>query len=37
MNEIIENGLKTGEKESTKLIDEGFIQIRNIEVLDVHN
>ena len=37
VNEILEKGLKAGGTESTKLIDEGFMQIRNIEDLDGHN
>lgn len=37
VNEIIKNGLNAGGKESTPLIDEGFMQIRNIEDLDGHN
>jgi len=37
VNEIMENGLKAGGKEPTELIDEGFMQIRNIEDLDGHN
>ena len=37
LNEIIENGLKAGGKETTPLIDEGFMVIRNIEDLDGHN
>ena len=37
VNEIIENGLKAGGTESTSMIDEGFMQIRNIEDLDGHN
>ena len=37
VNEIMEKGLKAGGAESTKLIDEGFMQIRNIEDLDGHN
>jgi uncharacterized protein len=37
VNEIIEKGLKAGGTESTELIDEGFMQIRNIEDLDGHN
>lgn len=37
VNEIIENGLKAGGTESTPMIDEGFMQVRNIEDLDGHN
>ena len=37
LNEIIENGLKAGGTEPTQTIDEGFMQIRNIEDLDGHN
>ena len=37
LNEIIENGLKAGGNETTPLIDEGFMVIRNIEDLDGHN
>jgi len=37
VNEIIEKGLKAGGSESTPMVDEGFMQIRNIEDLDGHN
>lgn len=37
VNEIMEKGLKAGGTEHTELIDEGFMQIRNIEDLDGHN
>ena len=37
LNEIIENSLKAGGTEPTQTIDEGFMQIRNIEDLDGHN
>jgi len=37
LNEIIENGLKAGGTEQTQTIDEGFMQVRNIEDLDGHN
>lgn len=37
VNEIMENGLKAGGTEPTEYIDEGFMQIRNIEDLDGHN
>ncbi|MFT3704161.1 MAG: glyoxalase/bleomycin resistance/extradiol dioxygenase family protein [Agriterribacter sp.] len=36
VNEIIENGLKAGGTEPTPMIDEGFMQVRNIEDLDGH-
>ena len=36
MNEIVEKGLAAGGTEPTKLIDNGFMQIRNIEDLDGH-
>ncbi|MBS1669742.1 MAG: glyoxalase/bleomycin resistance/extradiol dioxygenase family protein [Bacteroidetes bacterium] len=36
VNEIIENGLKAGGKEPTPMLDEGFMQIREIEDLDGH-
>jgi uncharacterized protein len=36
VNEIIENGLKAGGTETTPVIDEGFMQVRNIEDLDGH-
>jgi predicted lactoylglutathione lyase len=36
VNEIMEKGLKAGGTEPTELIDEGFMQIRNIEDLDGH-
>jgi uncharacterized protein len=36
LNEIVENGLKAGGTESTAMIDEGFMQVRNIEDLDGH-
>ena len=34
---IIENGLQAGGTEPTQTIDEGFMQVRNIEDLDGHN
>ena len=34
---MVERGLKAGGKEQTERIDEGFMQIRNIEDLDGHN
>jgi len=37
VNEIIKKGLKAGGRESTPIIDEDFMQIRNIEDLDGHN
>lgn len=37
LNEIMEKGLKAGGTESTPTIDEGFMQVRNIEDLDGHN
>lgn len=36
VNEIVENGLKAGGIEPTLMIDEGFMQVRNIEDLDGH-
>lgn len=36
VNEIVESGLKAGGKEPIPLIDEGFMQIRNIEDPDGH-
>jgi predicted lactoylglutathione lyase len=36
VNEIFENGLKAGGTESTKMLDEGFMQVRNMEDLDGH-
>jgi len=37
VNEMMENGIKAGGRESTPMLDEGFMQIRNIEDLDGHN
>jgi uncharacterized protein len=37
VNEMMENGLKAGGVESSPMIDEGFMQVRNIEDLDGHN
>lgn len=37
VNEMLENGLKAGGREKTPMIDEGFMQVRNIEDLDGHN
>ncbi|CAH0995765.1 hypothetical protein EMA8858_01892 [Emticicia aquatica] len=37
VNEIMEKGLKAGGTETTEIVDEGFMQIRNIEDLDGHN
>lgn len=36
LNEIIENGLKSGGTEPTPMINEGFMQVRTIEDLDGH-
>lgn len=36
LNEIIEKGIKAGGTAPTPLIDEGFMQVRNIEDLDGH-
>lgn len=36
LNEIVNNGLKAGGTEPTPLLDEGFMQVRNIEDLDGH-
>ena len=36
VNEIVENGLKAGGIEPTLMIDEGFMQVKNIEDLDGH-
>ncbi len=36
VNEIIENGLKTGGVEPVPMLDEGFMQLRSIEDLDGH-
>lgn len=36
VNEIVENGLKAGGTEPTPMIDEGFMQVRNLEDLDGH-
>lgn len=36
LNEIIENGLKAGGTEPTPALDEGFMQVRNMEDLDGH-
>jgi uncharacterized protein len=36
LNEIMENGLKAGGTELTPAIDEGFMQVRNLEDLDGH-
>jgi predicted lactoylglutathione lyase len=36
VNEIMENGLKAGGTESTPMLDEGFMQVRNIEDIDGH-
>ncbi len=37
MNELMEKGLNAGGTESIPMIDEGFMQVRNIEDLDGHN
>ena len=37
VNELIKNGLKAGGTESRPTLDEGFMQVRNIEDLDGHN
>ena len=36
LNAIVDNGLKAGGTEPTPLLDEGFMQVRNIEDLDGH-
>jgi uncharacterized protein len=36
LNQIMENGLKAGGTELTSAIDEGFMQVRNLEDLDGH-
>ena len=36
LNEIMENGLRAGGTERTPAIDEGFMQVRNIEDPDGH-
>ncbi len=36
MNELMGKGLKAGGTESIPMIDEGFMQVRNIEDLDGH-
>ena len=37
LNKMMENGLKAGGTEPTPALDEGFMQVRNIEDLDGHN
>jgi hypothetical protein len=37
VNELFENGLKAGGKELIPMLDEGFMQVRNMEDLDGHN
>ncbi|MFM7857452.1 MAG: VOC family protein [Flammeovirgaceae bacterium] len=37
VNEMIKNGLSAGGIEPTPMVDEGFMQVRNIEDLDGHN
>ncbi len=34
---MIENGIKAGGTESSAMLDEGFMQLRNLEDLDGHN
>jgi uncharacterized protein len=36
VNEMIENGLKAGGRETGPMLDEGFMQVRGIEDLDGH-
>lgn len=36
LNEMVENGLKAGGTEPTPLLDESFMQVRNIEDIDGH-
>lgn len=36
LNEMMENGLLAGGREPASMIDEGFMQLRNIEDLDGH-
>jgi predicted lactoylglutathione lyase len=36
LNEIVENAIKAGGMEPGQIIDEGFMQLRNIEDLDGH-
>lgn len=37
VNEMMEKGLETGGRETTPLLDEGYMQLRNIEDPDGHN
>ncbi len=37
LNKIVESGLKAGGKEPTTMLDEEFMQLRNIEDLDGHS
>lgn len=37
MNEMADKAIKAGATETTPAIDEGFMQVRNIEDLDGHN
>jgi predicted lactoylglutathione lyase len=37
VNEIVENGLNAGGRETIPMLDEGFMQVRNIEDLDGHH
>lgn len=37
VNEMIKNGLSAGGIDPTPMVDEGFMQVRNIEDLDGHN
>ncbi|MFN8253430.1 MAG: hypothetical protein U0V75_16290 [Ferruginibacter sp.] len=36
VNEMMENGLKAGGNEPTPMVDEGFMQLRNLEDPDGH-
>lgn len=37
LHEIVENGIRAGGKAPSPMVDEGFMQVRNIEDLDGHN
>lgn len=37
VHELVESGLKAGGKEPTPMVDEGFMQVRNIKDLDGYN
>ncbi len=37
VNEIVEKGISAGGREFTPMLDEGFMQVRNLEDLDGHN